>query len=127
DGDVDLSVTDGYGPQGGHFVFRNELPEEATKRSLSVVVLDAKGHHTRFGAEVRLFDQSGKILGTRQVATGGGYNTQSAAPVHFGLSSLERVTVEVTFMSNDGRKKQSVKNVQPADYVGKRIVIRQAP
>ena len=125
DGDVDLSVTDGYGPQGGHFVFRNELAEEATKRSLSVVVLDAKGHHTRFGAEVRLFDQSGKILGTRQVATGGGYNTQSAAPVHFGLARLERVTVEVTFMSKEGRKKQSLKNVQPADYVGKSIVIRQ--
>ena len=25
DGDLDLSVTDGYGPEGGHFLFRNEL------------------------------------------------------------------------------------------------------
>ena len=36
DGALDLSVTDGYGPKGGHFVFRNGLPDEAKKRSLSV-------------------------------------------------------------------------------------------
>ena len=49
-----------------------------------MLVLDAKGHQTRFGAEVRLFDASGRILATRQVVTGGGYNSQRAAPVHFG-------------------------------------------
>jgi hypothetical protein len=126
DGDVDLSVTDGYGPEGGHFVFRNELPDEAKKRSLSVIVLDAKGHHTRFGAEVRLFDQGGKILGTRQVVTGGGYNTQSAGPVHFGLARLEGVTIEVTFMGKEGRKKQTLKDVRPSEHFGKKLVIRQA-
>ena len=56
DGGIDLSITDGYGPVGGHFVFRNTLPAEAKRRSLSVTVLDAKGHHTRFGAEVRVFN-----------------------------------------------------------------------
>ena len=89
------------------------------------LVLDAKGHHTRFGAEVRLFDASGTIIATRQVVTGGGYNTQRAAPVHFGLARLEPVRVEVTFMSKDGRKKQTV-NVNPADFRGKSLVIRQA-
>ena len=126
DGAIDLSVTDGYGPQGGHFVFRNTLADDARKRSLSVVVLDAKGHHTRFGAEVRLFDASGKLLATRQVVTGGGYNTQRAAPVNFGLAKLEPVRVEVTFMSKNGRKKQSVNSVSPAAYYGKSLVIRQA-
>jgi hypothetical protein len=127
DGDMDLSVTDGYGPEGGHFVFRNELPDDAKRRSLSVLVLDANGHHTRFGAEVRLFDQSGEILGTRQVVTGGGYNTQSAAPVHFGLARLAPVTVEVTFMSKEGRKRQTLTDVRPADHAGKSLVIRQRP
>jgi hypothetical protein len=127
DGALDLSVTDGYGPQGGHFVFRNELPQDAKKRSLSVMVLDPKGHHTRFGAEVRLFDQSGKIIASRQVMTGGGYNTQSAAPVHFGLAKAEPVNVEVTFMTKDGRKKQTMNKVQPAMHYGKSLVIRQAP
>ena len=126
DGGLDLSITDGYGPKGGHFVFRNTLPDDVKKRSLSVIVLDAKGHQTRFGAEVRLFDASGRILGSRQVVTGGGYNSQRAAPVHFGLAKLAPVTVEVTFMSNTGRKTQTLKNVRPEDFAGKSLVIRQA-
>ena len=126
DGGLDLTLTDGYGAKGGHFVFRNMLPAEAKKRSLSVMVLDSKGRVTRFGAEVRLFDQAGRIIASRQVPSGGGYNTQSAAPVHFGLARVEPLTVEVTFMSKSGRKKQTLKNVQPADYYGKSLVIRQA-
>ena len=126
DGGIDLSITDGYGPQGGHFVFKNTLSPEAKARSLSVLVLDAKGHHTRFGAEVRVFDQSGRLLATRQVLTGGGYNSQRAAPVHFGLAKLETVRVDVTFMSKSGRKTQSLPKVNPADYRGKSLVIRQA-
>jgi hypothetical protein len=125
DGALDLSVTDGYGSTGGHFVFRNALAEEAKKRSLSVLVLDSKGHFTRFGAEIRLFDQSGTIVASRQVETGGGYNTQSATPVHFGLAKADPVTVEVTFMAKNGRQKQTLTNVRPADYYGKSLVIRQ--
>jgi hypothetical protein len=126
DGGLDLTVTDGYGPKGSHFVFRNGLAEEAKKRSLSVVVLDAKGHHTRFGSEVRLFDQTGNIIATRQVPTGGGYNTQGAAPVHFGLAKAGPVSVEVTFMTKEGRKKQTLSNVQPGQYYGKSVVVRQS-
>jgi hypothetical protein len=126
DGALDLTLTDGYGPVGGHFVFRNGLADEAKARSLSVLVLDAKGHHTRFGAEVRLFDRSGRILGTRQVVTGGGYNSQRAAPVHFGLATLDPVRVDVTFMGKSGRKTQTVQSVSPADFRGKSLIIRQA-
>jgi len=126
DGGLDLSLTDGYGPVGGHFVFRNTLPDATKKRSLSVLVLDGKGHQTRFGAEARLFDQSGKILATRQVVTGGGYNSQRAAPVHFGLTSLAPVRVDVTFMTSQGRKTQTIPAVRPADYSGKSLVVRQA-
>jgi hypothetical protein len=93
---------------------------------LEVTVLDSKGHWTRFGAEVRLYDAAGKILGTRQVSTGGGYNSQSVIPLHFGLAKLEPVSVEVTFMSKEGRKKQTIKNVNPADFYGKTLVIREA-
>ena len=126
DGGLDLSITDGYGPVGGHFVFRNTLPAGVKKRSLSVTVLDAKGHHTRFGAEVRLFNRAGRVLATRQVLTGGGYNSQRAAPVHFGLTTLDPVRVEVTFMSASGRKKQTVDDVQPSAYYGKSLAVRQA-
>jgi hypothetical protein len=127
DGGLDLSVTRGYTTTGGHFLFRNTLPESARKRSLEVTVLDSKGRWTRFGAEVRLYDRSGTILGTRQVPTGGGYNSQSAIPLHFGLAKLEPVTVEATFMSRQGPKKQTVKNVDPASFYRKTLVIREAP
>ncbi len=126
DGGIDLSITDGYGPVGGHFVFRNSLPAADKRRSLSVLVLDAKGHQTRFGAEVRLFDRTGKVLATRQVLTGGGYNSQRAVPVHFGLAKAEPVRVEVTFMTASGRKTQNVDKVDTAEYYGKSLTVRQA-
>jgi hypothetical protein len=126
DGGLDLSITDGYGPVGGHFLFRNVLPESVKRRSLSVLVLNAKGHHTVFGSEVRLVDRAGKPLAARLVPAAGGYNAQRAAPVHFGLTSLDPVTVEVTFMSNDGRKVQTVKDVKPADFYRKSLVVRRA-
>jgi hypothetical protein len=125
DGALDLSLTDGYGDKGGHFVFRNTLTDEARGRSLSVLVVDARGHHTRFGAEVRLFDARGALVAARQVLTGGGYNTQRAAPVHFGLASPAAVTVEVTFMTKRGRVKQTVKDVSPGAYRGKSLIVRE--
>lgn len=125
DGGLDLSVTDGYGPVGGHFVFRNTLPDAAKRRSLSVLVLDAPGHHTRFGAEVRLYDGSGTLLASRLVVTGGGYNTQRAAPVHFGLAKSGAVDVRVTFMGKAGPRQVTVLGVNPGQFVGKRLVIRQ--
>ena len=51
---------------------------------------------------------TGRILASRQVTTGGGYNTQRAAPVHFGLAALQPVRVEVTFMTRRGRQTQSI-------------------
>ncbi|MGH1560860.1 CRTAC1 family protein [Caulobacter segnis] len=125
DGALDLSVMRGYSPVGGHFLFRNDLPAQARGRSLSVLVLDAKGHYTRAGAEVRLYDRAGKILATRLVATGGGYNAQSALPVHFGLKTFDPVTVEVSFMSHDGVKKQTVRNVDPKAYAKKSLIVRE--
>jgi hypothetical protein len=125
DGGLDLSMNKGYGKVGGHFLFRNSMSEDAKRRSLSVLVLDASGRHTRFGAEVRLFDAAGRILASRQVPAGGGYGAQGAAPVHFGLASMAPVSVEVTFMTKGGRRTQTVRNVAPAAYRGKSLVIRE--
>ena len=36
------------------------------------------------------------------------------------------MTVEVTFMTAKGRKKQTLNKVQPSEYHGKSLVIRQA-
>ncbi len=127
DGAIDLSLTDGYGPEGGHFVFHNDLAGAAKARSLSVLVLDAKGHQTRFGAEVQLRAADGRLLATRQVQTGGGYNSQRAAPVHIGLASMQPVRVDVVFMGKGGRRTQSAGTVNPADYAGKDLVVRERP
>jgi hypothetical protein len=125
DGAIDLSVARGYTPVGNHYVFKNNLPAAKARQSLSVMVLDAKGRFTQTGAEVRLYDSNGKILGAGQVSTGGGYNSQNAAPVHFGVPGQTRVTVEVTFMSKTGRKVHRVPNVLLASYYGKSLVVRR--
>src|SRR5262249_47280864 len=126
DGGLDLSVTRGYTNKGGHFLFRNTLPDSAKRHSLEVTVLDSKGHWTRFGAEVRLYDSSGRILVARQVSTGGGYNSQTAIPLNFAPAKLEPVTVEVTFMSRQGPRKQTIRNVNPASFYARALVIREA-
>jgi len=74
---------------------------------------------------VRLYDKGGKILATRQLSTGDGYNSENAAPLHFGLRSLDPVKVEVTWMTKKGRKLQTLSNVKPSLYVRKSLVIEE--
>ena len=126
DGALDLSVTQGYSPVGGHFLFRNLLPGAQARQSLQVTVLDARGRHTQAGAEVRVYGPGGKLLGTGQVSTGGGYGAQGVAPLHFGLPGTRQVTVEVTFMSVSGRKVQRREKVSIPTYAGKTLEIRRA-
>ncbi|MES2255455.1 MAG: VCBS repeat-containing protein [Pseudomonadota bacterium] len=125
DGALDLSITRGYTAAGGQFLFHNNLPKAAAAHSLAVMVLDAKGHYTQAGAEVRVYDQHGKILGAAEVSSGGGYGVQDIIPVHFGLPNQTKVTVEVTFMSNTGRKVHRVPNVTLSSYYGKSLVVRR--
>lgn len=125
DGALDLSVTRGYTATGGHFLFHNDLGKPATRRSLSVRVLDKAGRFTRMGAELRLYDGAGKILATRQVSTGEGYNSQGTQPLHLGLASMAPVTVEMTFMDKAGRTTQRLERVHPERYAGKELVIRE--
>jgi hypothetical protein len=126
DGALDLSITRGYTAAGGQFLFHNNLPKAAAERSLAIMVLDAQGLYTQAGAEVRIYDQHGKILGAAEVSTGGGYGVQNIIPVHFGLAKMQTVTVEVTFMSNHGRKVQTLKNIDPRRYAGRTLTIKRA-
>jgi hypothetical protein len=123
DGDIDLSITDGYGPVGGHHLFRNELTKEQRNRQLQILVLDSEGHFTQSGAEVRLFDKKGELLAARIVSTGGGYNSQDAAPVYFAVANSEPVSVEVRFMGPNGGTVQRMEGVNLTDYRGKALTI----
>lgn len=125
DGDIDLSLTDGYGPEGGHFLFSNGAAELGVYSGLNVLVLDANGRFTDPGAEVRVYAPDGALLGTRIVSTGGGYNTQSAVPVHFGLGKAELVDVEVTYLTPGGRMSVWSRGVDVKELSNRLLTIRQ--
>ena len=53
-------------------------------------MVDAKGHSTLPGAEVRLYRAGTReVLGGRLVDTGSAYNSQMIIPLHFGLGKWE--------------------------------------
>ena len=124
DGDLDLALTGGSA-QGMHSLLINSQADDRARRSLQVLVLDEDGRFTRAGAEVRLFDAaSGALLGTNVLDTGSGYNSQNAMPVHFGLPHDGSVDVEITTMTNDGRKLSRLRGVSPAEYAGGWLVVK---
>lgn len=101
DGAIDLSLTG----QGPHAVLMNELPSAVASRSVQVRVLDAAGRATRAGAEVRVYAAGTKrLLATRLVDAGSGYDAQSDLPVHVGLAGPGRVDIEVTWPANGTRQ-----------------------
>ena len=125
DGDIDLSLTDGYGAEGGHFLFRNDLEPGPSSSSLAVLVLGKNKAFTKSGSEVRVYDSSNDIIASRIVSTGGGYNTQSATPVYFGLPSNEAVTVEVRFMGANGGTVQRIESGVLEDRAHLLLVMEQ--
>jgi hypothetical protein len=128
DGALDLSLTDDFDKNANrHTLLHNDLAPKQRINSLEVQVLDAKGHFTRAGAEVRMYDQRGKLLGTRLVPTGDGYNSQGTQSIHFGVPADQIVDVEVTFLTPKGRIAQKVPNVRVRDWSGKSLVVKQNP
>ncbi len=90
DGDLDLALA-GASPDGMHLVLRNQLTPPASSRSVSVAVAGSPGTELRFYAS-----GTRRLLGTRWVDAGSGYDAQGVGPIHFGLpSGVLRVDVEV--------------------------------
>ena len=125
DGDLDLSIANNDETGGTHHLYRNLLAADAAARSLQVAAVDATGRSVVPGAEVQLLDHdSGALLGTRLIDTGGGYCSQSTAPTHFGLpSGVERVDVRVTFIEGGRRSTVVREGVLPADYQGRWLIV----
>jgi hypothetical protein len=85
-------------------LFRNMLPPADAKRSVKVRVVDDRGRAIRPGAEVRIYEAgTRRLLGTRLVDSGSGYNAQNDLPVHFGLGAVLKVDVEVIWPSGKSR------------------------
>ncbi|MGH9767887.1 MAG: CRTAC1 family protein, partial [Blastocatellia bacterium] len=123
-GALDLALADNN-PNGAHYLYRNLLPPERARRSLQVLVLDERGRYARAGAEVRVYAPgTRRVLGTRLVDTGGGYCSQNALPVHFGLPQDGRVDVEVTTLTGTGRKIARAANVDPRKLARRTLALR---
>ena len=111
DGDLDLSLA-ANDPSGSHYLFRNDLTENRAQ-SIQVLVLNEDGHQVMAGSEVRVFRAgSDKLLGTRLVDTGSGYNSQNSKPVHIATLDAESVDIEVTTMSSNGRRLTYFRSVE---------------
>lgn len=124
DGDLDLLLANNH-VQGTHHLFRNELPPAESRRSLQVLVLDARGHATRAGAEVRVFRKGTRhMLGARLMDTGSGYDSQGVTPVHFGLPADAVVDVEVTALTVQGRVVRRMPDVDVTPLRGRPLVVR---
>ena len=109
DGDLDLMGADNL-QYGSNALFRNRKGG----RSLQALVTDANGRLTQAGSEVRLYKAGARdLLGTRIVDTGGGYCSQNAMAVHFGLGDYAGlVDVEVTTPGT--RRVTRVESVDPS-------------
>jgi hypothetical protein len=96
DGDLDLALT-GSRADGTHVVLRNMLPAADASRSVQVRVVDNKGRSIRAGAEVRAYAAgSTRLIGSRLVDSGSGYDSQNDMPVHFGVpAGVSRVDIQV--------------------------------
>ena len=126
DGALDLALA-GSRADATHTLLHNTLPPAVAHRSLRVRVLDAQGHATRAGAEVRIYASgTGRLLASRLVDTGSGYDSQSEVPVHFGLASMKPVDVEVTVLANGKRTSTRTRRVNPTSYIGKVFTIKAA-
>jgi len=122
DGDLDLALT-GSRTDGMHSVMRNLLPAADAGRGLHVRVLDAKGHATLAGAEVRVFAAgSARLVGARLVDSGSGYDAQNDMPVHFGIpAGIARVDVQVIVPRHGARRPVWQRGVSPGKTVTVRI------
>ncbi len=121
DGDMDLALT-GSRTDGTHVVMRNMLAAADAARGLHVRVVDGKGRATRAGAEVRAFAAgSSRVIVTRLVDAGSGYDSQNDLPVHIGVpAGVSRVDVQVIMPGGGKRVAVWQRGVAP----GRTITVR---
>ncbi|MBC2669294.1 FG-GAP repeat domain-containing protein [Novosphingobium piscinae] len=123
DGDPDLALVNGYDADGHHPLFRNDTSHPETV-GLSIRALDAKGLSTRSGAEIRVLDRAGRILGSRIMNSSGGYGAQNDIPVLFAVPQGRPVDIVVTYLTRAGRIEKIVRNVNPAQFRGRSLDVR---
>ena len=121
DHDLDLALT-GARVDGTHLVMRNMLSASDAGRGLHVKVVDGAGRSTRAGAEVRVFATgTQRLIASRLVDSGSGYDAQSDLPVHVGVpAGVARVDVQVIVPRKGARMPVWQRGVAP----GRTITVR---
>lgn len=123
DGDVDLALT-GARPEGTHALLRNELAAAGAGRSVHVRVMGPSGAGTWPGAEVRAFAAgTDRILATRLLDAGSGYNSQSSVAVHFGLGTAAAIDLELAIPLAGRRYVERLTGIS----AGETVVFRPGP
>ncbi len=124
DGDLDLALTNAAAG-GMHYLLRNDLPGDRARRSLQVAVVDAGGHYTRAGAEIRIYD-SGTGKSPRHRHHGhrfrvrfpefhaGALRARSGKP---GGCGGHRLTLK-------GRKSARLAKVDPSKFLGRYLTVK---
>lgn len=103
DGDLDLAITNRH-KDARHSIWRNDLLSSKQTQYIKINVLDKNGNFTRQGDEVRVYAAGTKeLLGFQVVDTGGGYVSQNMQPLHFGLGAHQKVDIEYTRLTSQGR------------------------
>lgn len=126
DGDPDLALT-GARPDGMHSLLLNRMADEQARRSLLVALTDDRSRPILAGAEVRIFDAStNQLLATRIVDSGSGYNSQSLAPMHFGVANHSQITIEITVPAGGRRVTGSERLDISADNQGNVVSLRMS-
>jgi penicillin G amidase len=124
DGAIDLALT-GTETGGMHQLFRNVLDPARAAKALSVRVTDASGHDVCSGAEIRIYAAgTRRLVATRIVDTGSGYDSQNAGAVHVGVGDAARVDVEVIIAGTGRRALTRVANVDVRAQRGRDLVVR---
>jgi len=113
DGALDLALANNDA-QGGHYLFHNRLTADRARASIAIDVVDARGRHTKSGAEVRVYAAgTRRLISSALVDSGSGYCSQNVMPAHLGVAGHARVDVEVTVLTKSGRKIVAHRNVDP--------------
>ncbi|NNM32341.1 MAG: CRTAC1 family protein, partial [Gemmatimonadetes bacterium] len=125
DGDLDLAIANNNQAAGTHHLYRNDLPPSVARRSIQVSVVDSRGSWMFPGAEVRVRDgESGALLGSRLIDSGGGYCSQGMAPAHFGLPEGSGVVdVEVTVIRGGERVLVTVTGIDVGTQTARPLVV----
>ena len=123
DGDLDISLA-ANDPAASHPLYRNDS-DLAGRPSIKVQVLGSNGNYVMQGSEVRVYRAgTSKLLGTRLVDTGSGYNAQNAMPVHIATLDSSQVDIRVTTMSTAGRVDHHFMDIDVASLDNRPFIVR---